>query len=317
MAVSERMLDQAQACAAFSMTTIAPMSSGVSLLTDSKRRRLFASMRASETREGTNVDRLDEARRIIADAIREHQPTAACALFSGGHDSLATAHVAMQVPGVMGAAHIDTGTGIAETRQFVHETAERQGWHLREYRTPPQVYRDMVLRSGFPGPSAHRYCYIMLKERRLADMKREVAFRKPIMLITGVRRQESVRRMGHVDPVRRVGQWIWVAPLVNWSSMDVRDYVTDAGLPSNPVVDLLHMSGECRCGAYAKTGELDEQEAWFPGSTAWIRALEREAAIRDLPARWGRPPSRYHVERKRGQLVLPLCSSCEARFMAQ
>ena len=36
------------------------------------------------------------------------------------------------------------------------------------------------------------------------------------------------------------------------------------GLDRNPVVDLLHKSGECLCGAFAAKDEIRDLEVWFP-----------------------------------------------------
>jgi len=68
---------------------------------------------------------------ILERAFDEHNPVAAFALFSGGHDSLVSTHHAMQDDRVDAVVHVNTGIGIPETRQFVHDTCDRFGWTLR------------------------------------------------------------------------------------------------------------------------------------------------------------------------------------------
>ena len=59
-------------------------------------------------------------------------------------------------------------------------------------------------------------------------------------------------------------------------------------LPSNPVVDLLHMSGECLCGSFARPGELAEISLWYPRAAARIFELERRVLEAGSPPRpWG------------------------------
>ena len=253
---------------------------------------------------------------ILSAAVADHSPVAVFAMFSGGHDSLVATHIAAQHPRFTAAVHINTGIGIEETREFVRETCRRQGWPLIELHPPDRQYEDLVLQYGFPGPDAHRYMYRYLKERAVrrlvAEHKRGPHDR--VMLVTGVRAQESVRRMGHVKPVQREGAKVWVAPLIDWSKRDVEDYIGAQGLQPNPVVRKMHMSGECLCGAYARPGEFDEIEFWYPDVAERIRRLEAEAAKRGVHCRWGTPPPERQIPGQQGLIeALPLCWSCDAR----
>lgn len=95
-----------------------------------------------------------------------------------------------------------------------------------------------------------------------------------------------------------------------WTELDLNTYRALHDVPRNPVADLIHMSGECLCGAFAKPGELDEIGYWFPETKAEIEALEvevRAAGHREAICKWGHgqgSPS------KAG----PLCSSCELNY---
>jgi 3'-phosphoadenosine 5'-phosphosulfate sulfotransferase (PAPS reductase)/FAD synthetase len=256
--------------------------------------------------------KIAEANAILDEAVRQFDPSHMFALFSGGHDSLCASHVASLHPNFSGAAHINTTIGIEETRQFVRDTCKSLGWRLDEY-YPPVSYRDIVRKEGFPGPGAHRFMYIRLKERCLNQLIRENKVKRHdrILLVTGVRAQESKRRMGHVVPINQEGVRVWVAPIINWSSEDKWNYIERYGLKQNPVVNKLCMSGECLCGAFARPGELTEIRESFPDTAAYIEQLQVEAAAAGVHAKWGtRPPGK---RKQKSDMTGTMCWSCDAK----
>ncbi len=133
--------------------------------------------------------------------------------------------------------------------------------------------------------------------------------------MTGIRTSESSRRMNAAlaAPERREGAKVWLAPILDWSALDCSDYMLEHNLVRNPVVDLLHRSGECLCGALAHRDEMREIELWFPKAAARIHALEaktREAGLRSQ--RWAAPRSRTEREQ---QKALALCNSCQLDYL--
>lgn len=262
--------------------------------------------------------RLDElladSRRILDEALAEHTAgydvTARCLLYSGGNDSTVLAHMLRDA--VDTAVHVNTTIGIKATRQFVRDTCA--GWSLPLLEVkPPVSYRDLVIERGFPGPGQHFKMYQRLKERALRDVRRRYVTdgrQQRVVFIAGRRRTESTRRTERVIPAHeRVDSVVWVSPLVNWSALDLNTYRRRYDVPRNPVADLLHMSGECLCGSFAKPGELDEIGMWFPEVRAEIQALEQEVVAVGHPAercRWG-----WGADRKvRPSRSGPMCSSC-------
>lgn len=236
------------------------------------------------------------------------------ALFSGGHDSLCSTHVAMTNGYAQEVVHVNTGIGVEETREFVRETCREYGWPLNEIH-PPVSYDEIVVEHGFPGPAGHRYMYIRLKERALRAFARE---RKPykgamITYCTGTRKQESSRRMRgqQTEFFRDSEGWTWRAVILEWSKADCNRYIAEQGLPRNPVVDLLHMSGECLCGSFARPGERDEIRAWFPATDQRITELEeRVRAAGHHGCIWGARPPNVHRQQLSMLDMGPLCSSC-------
>lgn len=280
-------------------------------------------MKAETTRK------LEEARQIIHRAIEMHEPKAVIALYSGGHDSVtATAVVAAAVPDRIQVAHIDTGIGIPETQQHVVETCETMGWPLSIYRaaenvkadgTPdPQIYRDIVIEHGFPGPAAHRFMYSKLKQRQIRRLVRDhkTVRSDRVMLIPGVRSDESSRRMGNVVDIERDGAQVWVAPMLHFTKSDQHDLMQSWQLPENPVKQKLCMSGECLCGAFADKGELDEIAYWYPDTAAHIREIQDAVFAAGHPQAWDDQKAKKAARNKkdrqrRADADMRLCVACD------
>jgi 3'-phosphoadenosine 5'-phosphosulfate sulfotransferase (PAPS reductase)/FAD synthetase len=243
------------------------------------------------------IDPVAWGERLLDIAVKRYKPVAVYGMFSGGHDSLCATHFATQHPAFTAAVHINTGIGVSETREYVRQTAADQGWPLIEIRAKEdcgQDYDELVREHGFPGPFHHRKMYNRLKERAMRRLVRDVKTKVTdrVLLVTGVRKAESVRRMGTVEPINREGARVWCAPLAWFDARHKTEYMEAHGLPRNEVVDQLHMSGECLCGAFAKPGELEWLE--FCGYTevvARIRRLEDEARGIGVPCVWGKAPS--------------------------
>lgn len=267
--------------------------------------------------------RLVLAHEIIDASVKRHDPSHLFALFSGGHDSLCATAVAAEHPSFTAAVHINTGIGVEQTREFVRETCEREGWPLIEMHPDDKTYDELVLDKGFPrGPQSHNTMYYYLKQRQVRRLVREHKehYYDRIGLVTGIRKQESDRRMAQAlsQMERREGAQLWINPVLHWSKRECNAFIRWRGLQRNEVADLIHKSGECLCGAFAHADDIEEIEAWFPESAERIHELERKAQDRGLvdckwAARPKAPGKKAHdlTPEERAKLDdLPMCSDC-------
>ena len=260
---------------------------------------------------------IQSAADLIAEAKRRYEPKATLAMYSGGNDSTTMLHLIR--PHVDAACHINTGIGIEETRQFVRRTCMDWQLPLIEEQTA-ESYERIVLEYGFPGPFMHRVMYARLKERPLRQVIKRLKGedrKARIVLCSGVRRWESARRFyAGYDPINE-GEYgvVWVNPLWEWTAELMLEYRRTFPVPRNPVSDLIHMSGECLCGAYAHPGELEEIGLWYPETAQRIRDLEHKAEAAGVHCRWELPPPPKQIEGQENLWpeVGPLCSACEAR----
>lgn len=276
--------------------------------------------------ERSEAELVAEAHDFITTAKREHAPTKTFILYSGGNDSAVVLDVCSEHADAV--VFINTGIAVPDAVEHARNTATRTGLPLIEMH-PPRSYESLVLDewNGLPGPGAHRYTYVRLKERCVEQLIRDHrAYRgERFMLLTGVRTAESKRRMGYTDPVRRNGGQVWVNPLVNWSNEAMRRYRNDHALPVNPVSTHLHLSGECMCGAMADTNEREAIKFFYPEFDTYLTDLERRAGEAGCKyAVWGvkRPDADRIDPEIDGQMSLgdidpewsPLCQSCEFRY---
>lgn len=272
------------------------------------------------------VMKIQKALDLLGNMIDEHKPVRVFGLFSGGHDSFSSTFISSLHPAFSNAVHINTGIGVEATRAYVRNTCTKRGWSLLEYFASQnrnakgvldaKIYEEIVKRYGFPGPGGHGKMYIQLKERCLHMLERQFAAscrgkeKRRVMYVGGCRRQESVRRMANVDICKVEGRRIWVNPIHDWTKLDTSHCLEHADQERNLVVDLIHKSGECLCGAFAKPMELEELNQFDITRPAYneILRIQKEVAKCGKHAVWGTRP-----QKQCGTSLLPgmLCHSCK------
>lgn len=258
-----------------------------------------------------------------ANYLGSRELVASAVLFSGGNDSTILLHLARELGKVTHTVHANTGIGIEATRQFVRKVSAEWGIPLIEEHPPAGcTYRELVLEYGFPGPAHHWKMYQRLKERCLDQARIPLgvhrSHKRRAFYVAGRRREESKRRVD-VPLYEPDGSVIWVSPLAEWTKMDLNTYRLMHDVPLNEVTSLIHMSGECLCGSFAKPGELEEVGDWFPLVRTEIEELEQLLIDReDIPAerrRWGWGAYKDHaagMPTRHPPKTGRLCNSCSS-----
>jgi len=290
---------------------------------------------------------LDEAiarsHALIDEVAARFAPETWLLLFSGGDDSSLLAHLVRSR--MDRAVHIRTTIAIPQTAEYVEAVCA--AWELPlTWADPPNSYEDLVLGNvapktpeaknstvwrGFPGPGAHDVMYQRLKEKALDEVRRSLVGKRgragQIAYVAGTRWSESDRRHRNANEFDVDGAVVWVSPIVHWTEGHMREYreryfcrahhehaphmlCHPDALPQSEVAQNLHTSGDCKCGAFAHEGELEEIAFFYPEVAARIRALQEKVKARGIPwCVWGAGKSaapRDAANSAPGRL----CSSC-------
>ena len=251
--------------------------------------------------------------KFIIDEKKELSNT--CILFSGGNDSTILLHLFKDLANF--AIHIDTGIGIPQTYDYVKNACECFNITLKTYKSDEKdSYENIIKKNGFPGPVQHFLIYQRLKERALRKAVKEnnIPKKQRIVFLSGKRRDESFRRRAS-SAVTHNRSVVWISPIINWTKEDIILYrKIFPEIPRSPVSDMIHMSGECMCGSFAKLGEKEQLAFFFPEFVMYINKLENEVAknndIPDERKRWGWGSDK-HLRRKPNKNIGDLCSTCE------
>jgi 3'-phosphoadenosine 5'-phosphosulfate sulfotransferase (PAPS reductase)/FAD synthetase len=164
--------------------------------------------------------------------------------------------------------------------------------------------------------------YRSLKERQIGKLATLVGGRGnsgELHLWTGVRSDESQRRMQHVEPESDGPRWTWHAPVHDWTKQDCEDYLARFDLPQNPLWDTLGRSGDCFCGCFGSPEEkLDLRAAECDYHAEWLEDLESSVEIdgtekeREMWAWGARGETIARAQNDDRQMTL--CSTCGADY---
>lgn len=249
-------------------------------------------------------------------------------MISGGHDSVTAAHISADILKLFGVDfevyHGDTTIGIPETQDYVRMICQKYDWKLNIRKAPREIdhYDNLVIKFGFPGPtkSAHQIMFRSLKERALNafvthECKSAPRKRENVLLLTGVRKDESKIRMGYTETVTKQKSKIWASPIFYLSEDDCEQYMRQNEIPRSPVKDNICISGECLCGAFDKKEEFVELMFHYPHVANRILELHERAKAAGKPWGWGVGPIEWRKqEQKKAQGKLNfMCVGCEER----
>lgn len=275
----------------------------------------------------TMNEQLECSQEIVARAIEQLRPYAVVMMMSGGDDSLTAYHVSKALGVHIDAIiHVNTGTGIPATTQFVRSVGEQADERYFEA-DATGAYERYVLRKGFFGRGliAHTYAYHLLKadgfRKIISNEFRQRKRGRNILLLNGARQHESENRMFTMkEPIQRENKtsrnW-WVNVINDWTKPQCRAFLNECGVERNPVTKNLCRSGECLCGSMQTQEERQEAAFFYPDWGRWLDELER-AVIEKHGWGWGVEMPASLKQEKAGQLRLPgfqpMCVGCNAKY---
>jgi len=226
-----------------------------------------------------------EIDRILSERLSSgrHEGLERAVLFSGGDDSLALAHYCIEtLEAADFVIYLATNTSLPQNIDYVRDVCAEFNWPFAIINSPMTLPK-LGYRYGFPGPDYHNVAFQYLKARQLQHVHQQMAPTKDIKFFSGVRRDESDRRLKNITAEVQYEStsngnfdgW-WISPLLDMSDEEVHEYRTEHDLPRNPVASRIHRSGDCFCLAYGnRTEELLLLEAEYPEFAHWIKNVER------------------------------------------
>lgn len=226
-----------------------------------------------------------EIDRILSERLSNgrHEGLERAVLFSGGDDSLALAHYIIEtLEAADFVIYLATNTSLPQNIDYVRDVCAEFSWPFAIIKSPMTLPK-LGYRYGFPGPDYHNVAFQYLKARQLQYIHQQMASTKDIKFFSGVRRDESDRRLKNITAEVQYESasngnfdgW-WISPLLNMSDEEVYEYRIEHDLPRNPASSRIHRSGDCFCLAYgSRTEELLLLEAEYPEFADWIKNVER------------------------------------------
>jgi len=196
--------------------------------------------------------------------------------FSGGKDSLVATHLTHESlrgwGGRVFVVTVDTTVMLPPAIPFVEKVAGEYGWDLHILQ-PEKTFWVYAPRKGSP-TIRRRWCCYWLKLKPIYDFVKRL--NTPRSNITGMRRQESIRRRDFQQIFFIREAWcINFHPLIDWSDQQVDAYIKHHNLPEPPWYRL-GVKETCMCGAYSYPKEMMIVRSLFPDFFQQFIELERK-----------------------------------------
>ena len=230
-----------------------------------------------------------EEQRILTDAIRAYNPRQIVILFSGGYDSMVTAHLTrgLDTEGIpVGTWAIDTKLSADGWLEYVAGVAVELAlpdFHIYDNQSGYEEFEKWVSAQGCPRSKlGHNRAYNRLKNRAIAaiHMLYKQGWRDKTLFVTGIRRSESVARKDWPEHGKNDKSNIcYCCPILHWSDERVTGYRIQHDLPANPFYDTVKGSGDCQCnwGNFIKLARLQKfSPKLAAGNVAQLDRLSRE-----------------------------------------
>lgn len=145
-------------------------------------------------------------------------------------------HLVTQVVPDIPVIWIDTGYLPAETYQFAEDLTQRLNLNLKVYQSPMSPARMEALYGKLWEKHDLESLNFYDKIRKVEPMQRALQELQATAWLAGLRSNQTEHRKS-LDPVNRQSELYKVLPILDWTSKDVYDYLTDHNLPYHPYFD--------------------------------------------------------------------------------
>ncbi len=221
-------------------------------------------------------DSLAERVRIIADAAGGRVAFST----SLGKEDQALLHAIAESGAAVDVFTLDTLKHFPETLETLRQSEERYGLTIRRVAPDPEELAQLVARDGEEGfrdsiDQRKACCQV----RKVQPLNRSLAGSGA--WITGLRRQQSPERAGTALSEWDAGlKLLKVSPLADWNLSRLETYLSDNGVPVNP----LHARGFPSIGCLPCTRAIHPGEDERAGRWWWENQEGKECGLHSRPA---------------------------------
>lgn len=182
-----------------------------------------------------------------------------------------------------------------------------------------KTYENYCKKYGFPHAGQHDTAMRWLKKKALVGfVMSQTKSGERIALISGVRENESSRRevnsqiIGIDDDTPRI---IWIAPIYHWTTKQAYAYVKENNYTLSESYTMLHISGDCLCGAFAKKEESHLISMFYPDTGKQIVEIEKVAGTNHGGLKhWGNGDSMCAAQKQKRLQSFACGGDCEAKY---
>jgi len=200
--------------------------------------------------------------------------------FSGGKDSCTIERLS-RMAGVPFVAHYgNTTVEPKELRQFIHKYYPEVIWHL-----PKLSMFQLIVKKGIPPTRRRRFCCEFLKEY-LGNGE---------VVLTGIRHEESSGRANRkmVHPCSKDSTKSFVNPIIDWTSVDVWEFIADENIPYCKLYDEGYKRIGCVMCPLASISNRRMDAQRFPKFyQAYLKAFDKMLKRR---IENNKPPTTWHT----------------------
>lgn len=277
------------------------------------------------------TDKLEWTKELCIKIKKDYDPYAVIVGLTTGFDSNVALKLATMFFDVTAAFTCDTTISAIETLSNCEKVAKDVYGLKHIVRQPtyncidqnPNTYFEIVKQHGFPGKTitAHSWMYKWLKDHTISKIISSIRQRKRgknIVIVSGARKHESVRRFGTSKDITIQDSNIWVNICNEWTNSEVSAFSDDYNLDRyrSPISKSIGISGECFCGCFAQKGELTEIK--YASPTTYEKLMYIQKWLQEnTNMRWGweESPNKSYTLEKYGQInmfspQMLMCSTC-------